>query len=96
MKKLILMLMLVAVSLTASADELKIPFSCYPIKLQSEFSTEGYKLDLSGNDRTPDSWGFVENRGTDYSIITYRGLNEQDFEVVKKVTSSVELWQRLQ
>jgi hypothetical protein len=89
-------MLFIAVCGLCQADELKIPFTCYPIQLQSEFSTEGYKLDLSGNERTPDSWGFVENRGNEYSIVTYSSVTEKDFEVVKKVTSEVELWQRRQ
>ena len=31
----------------ATADELRIPRSCYPKQIQAEFETRGYKLDLS-------------------------------------------------
>ena len=52
--------------------EIIIPFNnCYPKKVQESFAKRGYKVDLSANDRTKESVGFIENRGTQWLVITY-------------------------
>ena len=67
------------------ADSFRIPFSCYPKEVQKDFQIAGYKLDLSPNDRTEESWGFIESRGSHYFIHTYRPAVAQDFEVIQSV-----------
>ena len=71
----------------ATADEIKIPFSCYPKILQSKLEEKGYKLDLSGNDRTEESWGFLENKGTSFSIFTYQPVTEEELQMISGVVN---------
>lgn len=82
MKYIIVFLLLMT---TAFADELQVPGSCYPKVLQEQFREYGLKLDLSGNDRTEDSFGFIDNRGTSFNIITYRPLTRDDFNIISKI-----------
>jgi hypothetical protein len=65
---------------TTSADEILIPWSCYPKQVQEAFAEQGMKLDLSGNDRTPESWGFLENKGMEFIIYSYKPMTKQDWE----------------
>ena len=67
------------------ADKLRIPFSCFPKEIQLDFQRKGLKLDLNGNDRTRDSWGFIMNEGNQYVIFTYRSLNNEDFDTVSEI-----------
>ena len=87
MKKVLILLLLnllVLLAIYAYGDELKVPLDCYPRELQTRFAKHGFKLDLNGNDRTRDSWGFLENKGTDFSIITYEPMTEEEFyETIK-------------
>lgn len=79
----------VLVMMTASlsfADQLELPFECYPKSIQEKFAKHGKKLDLSGNDKTPDSWGFLENKGSKYVIYTYKPLEIPDeIDLVQKI-----------
>lgn len=84
MKKLLVLLLLL-IPILCSADEFQIPFACYPKQVQQDFALYGYKLDLSGNDRTPDSWGFLENKGDNYIIYTYRAVTKQDLETMRVI-----------
>jgi hypothetical protein len=85
MKKIILTIAILLITSLAYSYELKIPFSCYPKDLQDDFADKGIKLDLSGNDRTPDSWGFIDNRGSNFIICTYKPLDIEELELVKKI-----------
>ena len=67
------------------ADKLKIPYSCYPKEIQANFLDIGRKLDLSGNDRTRDSWGFLVNEGSEFTIYTYKGATEEDLKAVMDI-----------
>ena len=67
------------------ADELQIPFSCYPKQLQSKFSDRGYKLDLSANDRDEKSWGFLESKGSKFSIFTYNPATPKEMSDVMQI-----------
>jgi len=69
----------------AYADAFEIPFSVYPKELQAQFAEEGKKLDLSGNDRTKESWGFIENKGTEFIIYTYKSATIEDLNLIKKI-----------
>jgi len=75
----------------ALADEIQIPFSCWPKELKQEFSKNRKKLDLDPNKRTLDSWGYVLNKGDEYSIITYHSATKDDFELIKKITFGIEM-----
>ena len=59
--------------------------SCYPKEVQAKFAETGRKLDLSGNDRTRDSWGFLDNRGGNFVIYTYRPATEADFKAIEEI-----------
>lgn len=89
MKKYIIVLILLFITVTASADKLIISNTVYPRALQEEFAKNGVKLDLSGNDRTEDSWGFIENRGTEFWIFTYKNATMEDFDLVDKITNEL-------
>ena len=71
---------------TAFSDKLIIPFDCYPKEIQAKFADTGRKLDLSGNDRTQDSWGFIVNEGTNYTIYTYKSASDEDLRVVMSIS----------
>lgn len=81
--KYILIILLFTTSLFA--DEIQVPASCYPKVLQEQFKEYGLQLDLSGNDKTPESWGFIENRGTYFNILSYGAIAEEDFKIITKV-----------
>ena len=83
--KLCLILIILLLPLLCSADEIKVPFSVYPKKLQAKFAEHDRKLDLNGNDRTEDSWGFIENKGTSFVIYTYRSATSEDFKIIREI-----------
>ena len=72
------------------SDELQIPFSCWPVQLQEEFEKHGKKLDLDGTQRTKDSWGYLVNRGNEYTLFTYRPISKEDFPLIQKIVFKVE------
>jgi hypothetical protein len=69
------------------ADELQIPTSCYPKQLQSKFAERGYKIDLSANDRDGKSWGFLESKGTRFSIFTYKSVTKEELKNIQEIVS---------
>lgn len=85
MNKLFLLLFLIIFSFTAKSDELQVPYSCYPRELQAKFAEYDVKLDLSANDRTKDSWGFLKSKGSKYSIFTYESATEEDFNLIMRI-----------
>ena len=85
MKRLILLLIFILITTNAFADKLGIPFSCYPRELQACFAKHGLKVDLSGNDRTYDSFGFIKNEGTEFWIYTYYNCTREELELIMKV-----------
>lgn len=84
-KKLAIGVILIAICSTAYADNIKIPFPCYPKEIQEQFEVYGYKVDLNGNDRTTESWGFIINEGMTYTICTYQPVQKNDFIVINEV-----------
>lgn len=78
----------------AIADELSIPYSCFPKLLQAKFSENNLKLDLDGNNRTQDSWGFLKNEGASYKIYTYRSVTTDELNLVMKIAGEVGKSQR--
>ncbi len=89
MKIIILITTLLLFFNIATADELSIPFSCFPRELQAKFAEHNLKLDLGGNDRTWDSWGFLENKGGSYIIYTYRSVTKEELNLVMKIAGEV-------
>lgn len=84
-RKLCLILAILLLPLTSFADEFRFPFSVYPKKVQAKFAEYDRKLDLNGNDRTENSWGFIENKGTSFVIFTYRSATEEDFKIIREI-----------
>ncbi len=89
-RKLCLILVILLLPLTCLSDEFRFPFSVYPKKLQAKFAEYDRKLDLNGNDRTEDSWGFIENKGTAFVIFTYRSATKEDFKIIREILSGGE------
>ena len=83
--KYILILIIILFCSLGFAGELKIPFNCYPKQIQTKLAERGYKLDLSANDRDENSWGFLESRGSSYSIFTYQSVDKETFKVLQEV-----------
>jgi hypothetical protein len=71
------------------ADELNIPYSCFPQALQKEFKKNKLKLDLDPVKRNKKSWGYLKNEGSSYKIYTYRSATPQDLSTVYKIASKV-------
>ena len=85
MKKLALIIILLFITTGVYADTLLIPNSCYPRQLQETFAENGLKLDLSANDRTKESWGFIESRGTTYNLHTYKSVTEEELNLIQEI-----------
>lgn len=85
MKRIALIFIFLFITQALYADEFRVPFSCYPKKVQAKFEEHNRKLDLSGNDRTEESWGFLESKGSNYVIYTYRPATEEDFQLIMDI-----------
>ena len=69
-------------------DVLRIPFDCYPLKLQARFAEYGLKLDLNGIERTEASWGFLKNEGSHFVIYTYCSASTDELNLVMEIIQS--------
>ena len=67
------------------SDEIIVPFTTYPKEIQKRFAEHGYKVDLDGNDRTRESWAFLDNRGSELRICTYVPITQEGFDTITKV-----------
>ena len=74
----------------ALADELSVPFSCYPQELQKKFAQYKMKLDLNPAKRNRKSWGYLKNEGASYIIFTYKPVTLKEFQIVLKIVREVE------
>ena len=90
MKILVFLFFLLNLSIAVKADELLVPFSCWPKQLQDEFSKYDKKLDLNGDDRTKDSWGYLVNKGDTYVIFTYHPVETEEFKIIQEIVFKVE------
>ena len=72
------------------ADRIVVPFTCYPREVQQKFADNGMKLDLDPNERTKDSWGFIENRGQEFYIMTYKHATIDELNLIKKIIFETE------
>lgn len=86
----VITVLILSVMNTCFPDSVQFPFPCYPVRLQNEFKESGIKLDLSGNDRTPESWGFLENKGAEFIIHTYKAVSTKDLETMREL-----IWRHL-
>ena len=91
MKNIFFIFLFLLICTLSNADEIQIPFSCWPFELQKEFSVEGIKLDLDPNKRTDDSWGYVMNKGSHFSLFTYKSATPKDFEIIKQIVTKIEM-----
>ena len=91
---LILFSVIFLLSPKVCADQIQIQFTCWPQELQTKFLENGKKLDLSANDRTDDSWGYLFSKGSEYVIYTYHAVTGEELDIVKKVVNEVELKER--
>ena len=85
MKKLAIILFILFITTQVYADKFQVPFECYPKEIQVKFAEHGLKLDLSGNDRTEDSFGFLENRGSEFYIYTYKTVEGEQLLLMLKI-----------
>ena len=93
MKKLILAFFIIFVSTSlAFSDQFIIPYSCWPAELQREFKNYGFKLDLTGDPRTKDSFGYILNQGDKYTIFTYKSATSEEMAVILEITQQIERW----
>ena len=83
--KILIIILLLLITTSCFSDELQLPFSVYPKKLQAKFIEKGYKLDLSANDREEDSWGFIVSEGTKFSIFTYHPVTQKEMQDIIKI-----------
>ena len=85
MRKIFIIIAILLITTSCFSDEIQVPFSVYPKKLQARFLEKGYKLDLNANDREENSWGFLESRGAKFSIFTYRQVTPQELNDIQKI-----------
>jgi len=85
----IVLLLIIILAPKCYCDQLQLPFSCYPKDLQQGFARRGIKLDIDSNNRTKESWGFLENKGTYYILVTYKPVTDKDFDVIDAVTEEI-------
>lgn len=80
-----ILIILLFCSTTVSADELVVPFECYPDEVIEVFRESGFKLEPGPEHRDADSWGFLKNEGTQYRIFTYKSLTKDELEKILKI-----------
>lgn len=90
MKNIFLIFTILFLNSICFADELRVPFSCWPKQYQEAFLNTGRKLDLHGEDRTKDSWGYILNEGNSFKIFTYQSLTKEDFDTVQNIIFDIE------
>lgn len=78
MKRFIILILLLVISGSAMADKFMVPHSCYPQKIVRKFAEYGLKLELSGEYRDKDSWGYLINEGNKFTIYTYYSVTEEE------------------
>jgi len=76
------------------ADKLIIPFSCWPQNLKTAFNETGRKLDLNSSDRDNNSWGYLVNEGSSFTIYTYKSVTNEDFQVIQDIIFDIEMKKR--
>lgn len=91
MKNIFIVLFILLLINEAFADKIIIQFECEPKKLQESFARNGKKLDLSPNDKDENSWGFLINEGNQYTIVTYKSVQDSDWEILLKCPMEVEV-----
>lgn len=72
------------------ADNIIIPFECYPKQIQTKFLKHNIKLELNGETREQDTFGFIRNNGSNYEIVTYKPVTNEQLELIKNIIFEVE------
>jgi hypothetical protein len=85
MKKIIIALILLFITSTVYADKLIVPFSVYPKDFAKLCYDYGRTIDLSGNDRTEESWGFIQSEGSSFIIYTYYPATKDDMKWLLRI-----------
>lgn len=67
------------------ADTIMIPFQCDSKKIQAKFKKVGIKLEINGDNKHKDSWGFIDNKGTYYNIVTYNQVSIEELNNITKL-----------
>lgn len=78
----------------AFADKFQINYSCWPQEIQAEFKKHDIKLDLDGSERTDDSWGYILNEGSSYTILTYKSATPEQMKLMIDIAGKIELEKR--
>ena len=89
-KKLVkagLVMVMLLLTRNAGADELIIGRDCQSKNLQIQFALRGYQLDLDGNDRDENSWGFLKNEGNQFKIYTYKSVTTKELGMVREIVN---------
>jgi len=73
---------LVFSAISAFADEVIIPFPVYLEDFKNDAKSHG--LDLEGQ---KESIGFVQDRGSDFSIFTYKHISIEHLEVIQSLSA---------
>lgn len=63
------------------ADEVKIPFPVYMEEFKLECKKNG--IDLYGK---KESDGFVDDKASSFTVMTYKSVNEKQLEIIKDCT----------
>lgn len=91
MKKLLLPILLSLFLITSlRADELIIPFPCFPQALQKKFAHYKMRLDLDPAKRNKKSWGYLKNEGAMFTIYTYKSVTQEEFKIILKIVREVD------
>ena len=88
MKKLTNILVILTLCLVtnfAYADQFTVPFECNPRKIQREFAKAGIKLDMMYEEKSKESWGYIFNAGSNYSIYSYRPATEEEMYLLMEI-----------
>lgn len=85
MKKLTVFITLILLSTVCFADQIIVPFDVYPKELQKVFIDNGINLDLDPVNRTRESWGFIKNEGTSFSIYSYKMMTPEEMEIIRLI-----------
>ena len=73
------------ITVNCYADNIIIPFSCFPKQIQEKFLKHNVKLELNGEIRQKDTFGFIKNNGNSYEIVTYKPVTNEELEMIKNI-----------
>ena len=85
MKTVIIAIIFLFITTFVFSDEIEFPFTCNVTKAQEVFKLNGMKLDLSGNEKTDDSWGYIESRGSKFILYSYKTLTREELQLIENI-----------